>query len=149
MKKFLFLTGMILAMGAFQSLKAQTFSRVVTVGIDTVVNYNGIYTGGFSGTIYEVPPNKIFKICFFQKYMEYNYTWNLNGSLRDSWAGPSRPITINNILLDDNYFSNTKPQDGIWLKSGDQLNYNATTNGNQINIYKVRIFLSGIEYDAQ
>jgi hypothetical protein len=138
MKKFLFLTGMILAMGAFQSLKAQTFSRVVTVDIDTF--FNG--PSSQNSVIYKVPPNKVFKVSYIGKDITYIYGTSFNKGY------PNNPISINSFPLPDNiFFVNLKEQEGLWLKSGDEIRYKTVSQYPPLS-WTIKIFLSGIEYDV-
>jgi hypothetical protein len=136
MKKFLFLTGMILAMGAFQSLKAQTFSRVVTVDIDTFINGTVMQIG----VIYKVPPHKVFKVSYLGKNITYTNTGY-------TILNQNNAIFLNSFPLSDNsFFNSNKEQEGIWLKSGDEIRINSQNNG-ALN-FNIKVFLSGIEYDV-
>ncbi len=132
MKKFLFLTGMILAMGAFQSLKAQTFSRVVTVTLDTIIRGN---SNGLNQILYVVPNNKVFKLSniFLESYMYSSGLYYLNSLIK-----------INSITVASyNSLKTINPE--CWLKSGDIISIDGT--GSTMSDYTFKIFLSGIEYD--
>jgi hypothetical protein len=152
MKKFLFLTGMILAMGAFQSLKAQTFSRVVTVTkkLDTTANQNGIIYLTDS-VLYSVPAGKVFKLEFF------------TGSFRTgSYQSPNHyPLycKINGVPIYSykNRETTTYPSsnynpsflnESIWLKPGDIITFQGDIVTGSYNKLIINFFLSGIEYDV-
>ncbi len=134
MKKFLLLTGMILAMGAFQSLKAQTFSRVVTVTLDTTVS-NQL---GLNKVIYTTPPNKIFKLSYIFIDSKYCNTSNC-------YTLPAE-FTVNSLSLKT---PSNSGQEEFWLKAGDNLGLKGIISGyNGQTSYNYKIFLSGIEYDV-
>lgn len=158
MKKFLFLTGMILAMGAFQSLKAQTFSRVVTVTrtIDTMGTY---YNGGFLPInfpdtfclLYQVPQGKIFKLEFATGSYFYGNSIGLFSPIFIQINGiplisyPNYPSNFG-YGINSTVFNPSMLNSSIWLKSGDKIGFGKDINGgNPVNI---KIFLSGIEYDV-
>ncbi len=135
MKKFLFLTGMFLAMGAFQSLKAQTFSRVVTVTLDTTVS-NQL---GLNKVIYTTPPNKIFKLS----YIFFDSKYCANTSI--CYTFPAE-FTVNSLSIKT---PSNSGQEEFWLKAGDVLGLKGIISGyNGQQNYSYKIFLSGIEYDV-
>ncbi len=145
MKKFLFLTGMILAMGAFQSLKAQTFSRVVTV-TKNLDQTECSQRRNQIDTLFVVPNGKILKVDLLQ------------GSFQDAGRRTPVQIFVNNVLLTQyssatgNYFYEFNGQNvssissttgtSLWLKSGDLISFKLRAE------YDCQVFLSGIEYDV-
>jgi hypothetical protein len=133
-------------MGAFQSLKAQTFSRVVTVNRN--LNYPQLQQlSGQLDTLFIVPSGKIFKIEYF------------TGSIGVTGYRKSLEVYINGVLIPEfeqkstlisglTYSGNVgfhsfKCTSPIWLKEHDVISFMPYT-GNDC-----QIFLSGIEYDAQ
>jgi hypothetical protein len=139
MKKLIFVFVFALLGTYFQSAQAQTFSRVVTVNIDTF--FNGISSQ--NRVIYKVPPNKVFKLSYIGKDITYIYGTSNNKGY------PTDPISINSFSLPDNiFFGNLKEQEGLWLKSGDEIRYK-TISQYPPSSWTIKIFLSGIEYDVQ
>ncbi len=145
MKKFLLLTGMILAMGAFQSLKAQTFSRVVTVNRN--LNQTQLsQKNGQLDTLFIVPNGKILKIEFFVASFRYSGVGNpfivpasvfINGSLIPEFEKST--VDYNFQTADISKF---KLSTSIWLKSNDVVSYQI------LNLVDCNVFFSAIEYDV-
>ncbi len=149
MKKLIFVFVFALLGSYFQSAQAQTFSRVVTFGIDTTLNPGN---NGYSDIIYTVPQNKIFKLVHLEKDL-YFYTRTINcPGCSFSQKYPSKAITINDISIADIFQTNTRGGTEIWLKAGDQIKFNGTPEYDRtretMEKYRIRVFLSGIEYDV-
>ena len=146
MKKLIFVFVFALLGTYFQSAKAQTFSRVVTVS----KNFNQFECSQRTGqidTLFVVPNGKILKIDLLQ------------GSFQSSGRRIPVKIFINNVLLTqytsataNNFYSynsqnvtsiSSTTSTSLWLKSGDLISFELRSE------YDCQIFLSGIEYDAQ
>lgn len=145
MKKLIFVFVFALLGTYFQSAKAQTFSRVVTVNR----NLNQTECSQRNGqidTLFTVPSGKIFKIEYLQGSNIYSYNYNV-----------SVPIYINGIFITSvekriydkvgqfgQNLSSTLINTSVWLKSGDVISYRIELSNGEF-----QVFLSGIEYDAQ
>ena len=135
MKKLIFAFVFALLGTYFQSAQAQTFSRVVTVTLDTTVYNNS----GLNKILYSVPSGKILKVSGIA--IESYYT-NAN----NKYSLPAE-IAVNTVTIGS--VSSFKIND-FWLKPNDSINLKGVITGyNQQSSYIYKIFLSGIEYDAQ
>ncbi len=145
MKKLIFIFAFALLGTCFQSAKAQTFSRVVTV--NRSLNYTqSNQRNGQIDTLFTVPSGKIFKIEYLQGSNFYDLRTNV-----------IVPVFINGILITSvdsrligKYatfgcnISSTLINTSVWLKSGDVISYRIEPSNGEF-----QVFLSGIEYDAQ
>jgi hypothetical protein len=135
MKKLIFAFVFALLGTYFQSAQAQTFSRVVTVTLDTTVS-NGL---GLNKVLYTVPLGKILKVSGI--IIDSYYT---NAS--NKYTLPAE-IAVNSVTIGST--TNFRITD-FWIKPGDTINLKGVLSGyNQQSSYIYKVFLSGIEYDAQ
>jgi hypothetical protein len=135
MKKLIFAFVFALLGTYFQSAQAQTFSRVVTVTLDTTVS-NGL---GLNKVLYTVPLGKILKVSGI--IIDSYYTNAIN-----KYTLPAE-IAVNSVTIGST--TNFRITD-FWIKPGDTINLKGVLSGyNQQSSYIYKVFLSGIEYDAQ
>ena len=152
MKKLIFVFVFALLGTYFQSAQAQTFSRVVTVtkNIDTTFGNNAIFY--LQDTLlYQVPIGKIFKLEFStgsQRYTSQNGTINnlvyISINNNEIFGYPNYPATYS---LNSTTYQPSVINSSIWLKAGDRITIPYSYYGGFR--YSLRVFLSGIEYDAQ
>jgi hypothetical protein len=143
MKKLIFVFVFALLGTCFQSAKAQTFSRVVTVtkNLDQTECFQRRYQ---IDTLFVVPNGKIFKIELLQGSSEYAQGSRealnifINGSLYNDIKNTSIRRAGSNQGLSIAINSSS-----FWLKSGDIISFQIWPNSD------CQVFLSGIEYDAQ
>ena len=153
MKKLIFVFVFALLGTYFQSAKAQTFSRVVTVtkNIDTTFGNNAIFY--LQDTLlYQVPIGKIFKLEFstgHQSYtststITYNKPLNISINKIPIIGFPNYPATTS---ITSTTYQPSVINSSIWLKAGDRITIPNSYAGGYL--FSIRVFLSGIEYDAQ
>lgn len=157
MKKLIFVFVFALLGTYFQSAQAQTFSRVVTVTKNIDTFSTSIGGGAYQilnlqdTLLYQVPIGKIFKLEFSTAhYSNRSSSVNYQNAIFISINNvqligyPNYPATQ---TLNNNNYQPSVINSSIWLKAGDRITFPKTYNGG--SPIAIRVFLSGIEYDAQ